>query len=121
MNNNTGKFEHVITPTTSGMFQSLHAVWKERPVLWVMAKREMAIRFSKLSFKFAWISIRPVIQLLIYLYVFVFVLKSTHPSLPYALIIVSGFLTWLPFIETMHSAGKAVEADKILLQKSPIS
>ena len=94
--------------------------WVHRPILVTMIEREWRIKYAGTSLRWLWLLIRPLMQLGIYAFVFMFIMKTEGGATPYLLHLLSGLIVWQTFLEIVNSAGRAVILDQDLLKKTNI-
>lgn len=102
------------------ILKPLLSYWSHRPVLITMIAREWRIKYAGTTLRWLWLLIRPLMQLGIYAFVFMFIMKIKGGATPYLIHLLSGLIVWQTFIEIIQSAGRAVSLDQDLLIKTNI-
>ena len=99
-------------------------LWAQRKLLWVMTRRELAVRYAGSAAGVAWAYIQPVLTIAAYFLVFeiVFAMRmgENAPAQRVGTYLIVGSLPWLAFCESLaRGAGSLVEAGS-LLQKNAL-
>ncbi len=99
-------------------------LWFQRKLLWVMTRRELAVRYAGSAAGVAWAYIQPLLTIAAYFLVFdiVFAMRmgENAPTARVGTYLVVGSLPWLAFCESLaRGAGSLVEAGS-LLQKNAL-
>ena len=102
------------------MIKALSPYWLHRSILSTLIAREWRIKYAGTSLRWAWLIMRPLMQLGIYALVFLFIMKVENGSTSYLLHLLTGLIVWQSFLEIVNSAGRAVITDQELLKKTTI-
>ncbi len=99
-------------------------LWSQRKLLWVMTRRELAVRYAGSAAGVAWAYIQPMLTIAAYFLVFdiVFAMRmgENAPTARVGTYLVVGSLPWLAFCESLaRGASSLVEAGS-LLQKNAL-
>ena len=99
-------------------------LWAQRKLLWVMTRRELAVRYAGSAAGVAWAYIQPLLTIAAYFLVFdiVFAMRmgENAPTARVGTYLVVGSLPWLAFCESLaRGANSLVEAGS-LLQKNAL-
>jgi lipopolysaccharide transport system permease protein len=91
---------------------------KERELLYILAKRDISIRYKQTYLGIIWAIIRPVLTMLVFLFAFKNVAKINDLSgFPIQLIIFSGVLIWNLFANTFQAVSNSILANHNLVSK----
>jgi len=91
---------------------------KERELLYILAKRDISIRYKQTYLGIIWAIIRPVLTMLVFLFAFKNVAKISDISgFPIQLIIFSGVLFWNLFANTFQAVSNSILANHNLVSK----
>jgi lipopolysaccharide transport system permease protein len=91
-------------------------LWSYRELLYFLAWRDLLVRYKQTTVGVAWAVIRPVLQIIIFTFLFQRVAKMTSP-IPYALLVTGGALPWNLFASTFAAAGDSLIAGSSLISK----
>ena len=70
-------------------------LWRYRELLFILAWRDVSVRYKQTAVGIVWAFIRPFITLVVFTVVFGHIAKvQTNPNIPYALIVIGGLLPW---------------------------
>ncbi len=91
---------------------------QERELLYILAKRDISIRYKETYLGIMWAIIRPVLTMMVFLFAFRSVAKITDISgFPIQLIIFSGVLFWNLFANTFQAVSNSILANHNLVSK----
>lgn len=107
------------------MLLALKALWKERKLLWILTRRELASRYAGSAAGLLWAYVQPLLTLASYFLVFdvVFAMRlgAGAPTERVGLYLIVGALPWLAFCEALsRGASSLVDAGNVL-QKNALS
>ena len=97
----------IIRPRANrGLSELISEVWLFRELLWVLALRNVSVRYSQTTLGIAWVVLQPVLTTLIFTLVFGFWARVPSPNTPYPILVFSGLLLWQYFNRSVtESAG----------------
>jgi lipopolysaccharide transport system permease protein len=91
---------------------------QERELLYILAKRDISIRYKQTYLGVIWAIIRPVLTMLVFLFAFKNVAKISDISgFPIQLVIFSGVLFWNLFANTFQAVSNSILANHNLVSK----
>lgn len=91
---------------------------QERELLYILAKRDISIRYKQTYLGIIWAIIRPVLTMLVFLFAFKNVAKINELSgFPIQLVIFSGVLFWNLFANTFQAVSNSILANNNLVSK----
>ncbi len=93
-------------------------IFRERELLYILAKRDISIRYKQTYLGIIWAIIRPVLTMLVFLFAFKNVAKINDISgFPIQLIIFSGVIFWNLFANTFQAVSNSILANHNLVSK----
>jgi lipopolysaccharide transport system permease protein len=93
-------------------------IYQERELLYILAKRDVSIRYKQTYLGIIWAIIRPVLTMLVFLFAFKNVAKISDISgFPIQLIIFSGVIFWNLFSNTFQAVSNSILANNNLVSK----
>jgi lipopolysaccharide transport system permease protein len=96
--------------------------WKEvfeyRELFWILAKRDIMVRYKQTIFGVAWSVLRPLISSLVYVFgVNKIGTLGADSEIPYILVILSGNILWLFFSQSLSTIGLSMVTNTNLVSK----
>jgi lipopolysaccharide transport system permease protein len=87
-----------------------------------MAKREISERYAGQFFGIFWTIGHPLIQMLVYVFIFAFVFRvkvggTVDMPLDYTTYLLAGLIPWIAFMESMSKASTVIVANKALVKQ----
>ena len=99
-------------------------LWSQRKLLWVMTRRELAVRYAGSAAGVAWAYIQPILTIAAYFLVFdiVFAMRmgENAPTARVGTYLVVGSLPWLAFCESLARGASSLVDAGSLLQKNAL-
>lgn len=93
-------------------------IFQERELLYILAKRDVSIRYKQTYLGIIWAIIRPVLTMLVFLFAFKNVAKISDISgFPIQLVIFSGVIFWNLFANTFQAVSNSILANNNLVSK----
>jgi len=93
-------------------------LWRYRELLFILAWRDVSVRYKQTAVGIVWAFIRPFITLVVFTVVFGHIAKvQTNPNIPYALIVIGGLLPWTLFSTVLGDASNSVISNSNLISK----
>lgn len=91
---------------------------QEKELLYILAKRDISIRYKQTYLGIIWAIIRPVLTMLVFLFAFKNVAKISDISgFPIQLVIFSGVIFWNLFANTFQAVSNSILANNNLVSK----
>ncbi len=82
-------------------------LWRYRELFFILAWRDVAVRYKQTVIGVAWALIRPFLTMLVFTVVFNKVAKLDAPgSLPYALFVIAALLPWQFFSTALSESSR---------------
>lgn len=101
----------------------LRTLWSYRELVWMLAWRDIRVRYKHTFLGAAWAVLPPLAMMLIFNFVFGSVADmdrgklTGHPHLPYALFAFSGLVPWMLLANGLTAATSALVANRQLVTK----
>ena len=92
-------------------------LWRYRELFYVLAKKDVLVRYKQTVIGLAWVLLKPALTLLVFTVVFGKIANLPSGDVPYAILVFTGLLPWLFFGSTIVSAGESLIANAALLTK----
>jgi len=95
-------------------------VWNFRELFYILALRDVQVRYRQTVIGVAWSVVRPLLTMLALTWVFSrgAQLKTPHPSIPYALWVFVATLPWQFFADALTAGSNSLVANANLLSKT---
>ena len=107
----------VIGPRTGWQVPDFREIWAYRELLWVLASRDIRVRYKQAVLGAAWAIIRPLMQMLIFTVLFGKLAKIPSDGIPYPVFVFAGLLPWTLFAATISSSSGSLVASANLVSK----
>lgn len=96
----------------------LRDVWQYRELFFVLAWRDVSVRYKQTAVGLAWAVLRPVLTMLIFSFVFGRVARLSSPEgIPYPLVVFAGLLPWHFFASAFYDASNSLVENSNLISK----
>lgn len=93
-------------------------LWRYRELLFMLAWRDVAVRYKQTAIGVAWAFIRPFMTLVVFTIVFGQLAKlPTGGDIPYAVVVIGGLLPWMLFSTVLSDASFSVVGNAPLITK----
>ena len=93
-------------------------LWRNKELLWILAKRDIAVRYKQTLLGIAWSVVRPLLTMIIMVFVFSKVAKlSGDPGVPYPLMVLAGITVWTFFSSTFTQISNSIVLNSNLVSK----
>jgi lipopolysaccharide transport system permease protein len=106
-----------ITARRLSMRDSLRELVAYRDLLWILASREISVRYKQTAIGFLWVILQPVIATVLFTLIFGHFAKLSSDGMPYGLFSFCGMTIWGLFSNSLGRAGLSVIADEKLVTK----
>ena len=96
----------------------IRALWQFRQLLWILAVRDLKVRYRQTLVGVAWVVLQPLTTMGIFLVLFG--LLGRQPAsreVPYGLVVLSGLLPWQLFASTVSQASASLVNNQHLIGK----
>jgi lipopolysaccharide transport system permease protein len=95
----------------------LRDLYNYRELLWILARKDIKVRYVQTFLGFLWAIINPLITVLILSFVFGKVAKVETGSIPHIVYTIAGLCGWAYFSEVVTSAGNSLLQAQHLIKK----
>ena len=112
--------ELVLRPTAALSWQDFKDAWAYRELLWILALRDVKVRYKQAALGFAWAILAPLFSVAIYTLIFGRAggMKQHLPEgLPYSVFIFAGIIPWLMIQAGIALGGMSLVNQQNLLNK----
>jgi lipopolysaccharide transport system permease protein len=93
-------------------------LWRYRELFFILAWRDVAVRYKQTIVGFAWAFVRPFMTMVVFTVVFGHIAKlSSGDITPYALMVYGGLLPWTLFSSVLGDASNSVMGNANLISK----
>ncbi len=93
-------------------------LWRYRELFFILAWRDVAVRYKQTIVGFAWAFVRPFMTMVVFTVVFGHIAKlSSGDTTPYALMVYGGLLPWTLFASVFGDASTSVMGNANLISK----
>jgi ABC-2 type transport system permease protein len=96
--------------------REIRELWQYREVLLQLVRRNLKVRYKNSVLGFFWSFLNPLLQILVYWFVFGFVFNVREPN--YTAKLLAVFLAWLFFMQTVLDSATCVLQDMPLVKKA---
>jgi len=105
----------------SGVWSPLRRAWRQRALVFALARRELTARYRGGVLGFFWSLANPLLLLLVYATVFRLVFAPRSDVRPYALFLFAGVLCWGFVSSALLDAAETFRANGPLLRKTTVA
>lgn len=95
----------------------LKDIWEYRELFWILAKRDILVRYKQTVIGIVWAVIQPLLTLITFTVVFGKIAGLPSGGAPYILMVLAGTLVWQFFASTVSSGGNSVISNENLISK----
>lgn len=93
-------------------------LWQSRELFWILAKRDIIVRYKQTILGIAWSAIRPLITALVMVFAFGKIAKlDQDTSIPYMLVVMPGVIIWLFFSQALTQVSNSIVGNTNLISK----
>lgn len=93
-------------------------IWRYRELFWVLAWRDVSVRYKQTIIGLAWALLQPITAMLVFIVVFGQLAKlPTDGTAPYALLVYSGLLPWQLFSTSLTGSSNSLIGNANLISK----
>lgn len=106
-----------IRPVSGWAALNVAEVWAFRDVLWMLALRDIRLRYRQTALGVIWVILQPLLAGLLFALVFGRFAQLPSDGQPYLLFVFSGLLAWNLFAGVVQRAGNSLVAEARLITK----
>ena len=92
-------------------------LWRYRELLWVLARRDVQVRYKQTVLGVAWAVLQPVLRVLVFTLIFVGVMRSSTGGVPGPVFMYTGQLPWLLFSTAVSAMSVSLIGSSGLVTK----
>jgi lipopolysaccharide transport system permease protein len=108
----------VIRPRSAFSVEELGDIWRHRELLVTLGLRDVSVRYKQATLGVAWALVQPVLQMLIFTFLFGRVAgMRADGAEPYSLFVLAGLAVWLLFANGLTAASESLVANSNLVTK----
>jgi lipopolysaccharide transport system permease protein len=110
--------ELVIRPDSKLTLQPLRDIWQSRELLWILALRDVKVRYKQAFLGVVWAVLQPVVQVILFTVLFHrFAGIRSGSDLPYPVFCCSGLVVWTVFASGLSHASDSLISNSNLVTK----
>lgn len=114
----TAQKPSVVIQAQAGLFQlDLVSVWQYRELLYFLIWRDVMTRYKQTAIGAAWVVVQPLINMLIFTFVFSRLAKVPSDGVPYPVFAFAALLPWSYFSQALSKASGSVVTSANLVTK----
>ena len=107
----------VIEPAKNWLGINLKELWEYRELFWILALREIQLRYRQTILGVTWVVIQPLITTALFTVIFGQLLNAPSENVSYALFAFAGLLPWNVFSQSLQRAGVSLTREIRLVTK----
>jgi lipopolysaccharide transport system permease protein len=92
-------------------------LWRFRELFYILAWRDLAVRYKQTVIGVAWAVVRPVLTMVVFTVVFGKIAKLPSGGTPYPVLVFAGMLPWQFFATSMTEASNSLISNSNLISK----
>lgn len=93
-------------------------LWAARDVTWILALRDISVRYKQSALGIAWVILRPLFTMLVFTLVFEKIARlASEGGLPYPLLVLSGMVPWILFSTALPDVTNSLVSNANLIGK----
>jgi lipopolysaccharide transport system permease protein len=92
-------------------------LWRYRELFYMLAWRDIAVRYKQTAIGFAWALIRPFLAIVVFSAVFGGLAKLPSPGVPYPILVCAALLPWQFFANALSECSNSLIANSNLISK----
>jgi lipopolysaccharide transport system permease protein len=107
----------VLTPKSGWQAIDLAQLWHYRELCWILAMRDIRVRYKQTVLGVAWAIIQPFVSMIVFTVFFAGIGKLPTDGMPAPLFYFSGLLPWTLFANSLTQAGNSLIGNQNLITK----
>lgn len=107
----------VIEPSRGWRMLDFRELWAYRELLWVLAGRDVRVRYKQTVLGAGWAILRPLLTMIIFTIVFGRLAKMPSDGYPYSVWVYAALLPWTFFASAVGSSGQSLVGSASLISK----
>lgn len=106
-----------IQPSTGWAGLSLRELWPYRDLFWILAWRDVKLRYKQTALGITWVVLQPILTSGIFAVVFGLLAELPSGDSPYLLFAFAGTLPWILFSQSLSRAGGSLVGARDMISK----
>jgi lipopolysaccharide transport system permease protein len=111
------QFDTIIEPQRGWIPISFRELWKYRELAYILAWRDVKIRYKQTALGAAWAIFQPFISMIVFSVFFGTLMKVPSDNLPYPIFVYAGLLPWTFFSNSLTGASNSLIGQANLISK----
>jgi lipopolysaccharide transport system permease protein len=107
----------IIRPSPKISFLNAREIWRYRELLYMLAAREIQLRYKQTAFGVVWAVLQPLVPAIIFAVIFGAFAKLPSNGSPYILFVFTGTMVWNLFSQAITRAGNSLVGNSALISK----
>jgi lipopolysaccharide transport system permease protein len=108
----------ILRPTTALSWQDLRDTWDYRELLWILALRDVKVRYKQASLGIAWALLQPLVQMIVFTVLFHRLAgMGSEGAVPYPVFCLAGLTAWGLFASGLSNASESLLNSSNLVTK----
>jgi len=107
----------VIRPSKGLAWIDVRELWRYRELFYMLTLRDLKVRYRQTLLGLAWAMVPPIALMLVFTFWFGRVAKLYSEGKPYALLVLSGFVIWLYFLNAVTFSSNSLVSNSALITK----
>src|ERR671935_2163367 len=107
----------VIQPSRGPIALNLRDLWRYRDLLYILAWRDVKVRYKQTALGAAWAIIQPVVNMVIFTVIFGHVAHLPSGGVPYAVFTLAALLPWTYFAYVLTQSGESLVVNANMISK----
>lgn len=108
---------HANTLATTWRAVSPQELWARRHLAWMLAVREVKVRYKQSALGGAWAVIRPLVMMVVFTFLFGVVAKLPGEGVPYPVYVLAALIGWDLFANIVIGSAHSITSNKAVVQK----
>ena len=106
-----------IQPSRGLVRLNLGDLWRYRDLLYILAWRDVKVRYKQTALGAAWAIIQPVFTMLLFTFIFGHVAHLPSEGVPYAVYTLAALLPWTYFAYVLQQSGESLVGNGNMISK----
>ena len=107
----------IIRPASKISFFDMREIWRYRELLYMLAVRDIQLRYKQTAFGVVWAILQPLLPAAIFAVIFGMFAKLPSNGSPYLLFVFTGTMIWNLFSQSITRAGNSLVGNAALISK----
>lgn len=99
--------------------RSLQSAWRHRELLWLLARRDLSVRYKQTALGVLWVLLQPALTVLVFSLIFGRLAGVPSDGLPYPVFVLCGLVPWQLFAFALtQSSNSLIENERLVTKAS---